>query len=81
MEFEFWILDFLQTLHHPLLDVLMKGASFLGNGGILWIILTIVAAMYSEDTYGRYDHGCFPVCGCAAVQRAAEAGGCADPAL
>ena len=62
MEFEFWILDFLQTLHHPLLDVLMKGASFLGNGGILWIILTIVAAMYSEDTYGRYDHGCFPVC-------------------
>ena len=42
MEFEFWILDFLQTLHHPLLDVLMKGASFLGNGGILWIILTIV---------------------------------------
>lgn len=42
MEFEFWILDFLQTLHHPLLDVLMKGASFLGNGGILWIILTII---------------------------------------
>lgn len=42
MKFEFWILDFLQTLHHPLTDALMKGASFLGNGGSLWIILTIV---------------------------------------
>lgn len=42
MEFEFQILDFLQTLHNPVGDALMKGASFLGNGGILWIILTIV---------------------------------------
>lgn len=42
MSFEFQILDFLQTLHTPAADVLMKAVSALGNAGMIWIVLTVV---------------------------------------
>lgn len=42
MAIEFQILDYLQTIHTPLLDKIMVGASTLGNTGILWIALTLI---------------------------------------
>ena len=72
MEFEFQILDFLQTLHNPVGDALMKGASFLGNGGILWIVLTIVLLCI---------HGSCSVRGCSAVQCGSEADDRKNPAF
>lgn len=42
MTFELQILDYLQTLHTPLLNQIMIGASTLGNTGILWITLTLI---------------------------------------
>ena len=42
MAFEFQFLDFLQTIHHPILDKLMIFFTTLGNAGILWILLAII---------------------------------------
>ena len=42
MGIELQFLDHLQTLHTPLADAVMIAASTLGNGGILWILLTII---------------------------------------
>ena len=42
MAFELQILDYIQTLHTPLLDKIMIGASTLGNTGILWLGLTLI---------------------------------------
>lgn len=39
---EFQILDFLQTIHNPVLDKIMVFFTSLGNAGILWLILAIV---------------------------------------
>lgn len=40
MEFQF--LDFLQTLHQPVLDKVMIFFTTLGNAGILWLVLSII---------------------------------------
>lgn len=46
MEFEFYILDWIQAyLRHPLLDPVMVFITTLGNAGILWIVLTILLAV------------------------------------
>lgn len=40
MAFEFEFLDFLQTMHTPLITKIMKAASKLGDAGFIWILLT-----------------------------------------
>ena len=46
MEFEFFILDWIQThLRHPILDPIIVFITTLGNAGILWIGLTILLAV------------------------------------
>lgn len=42
MGFEFKILDSIQCIRTPFLDALMRFITSLGNGGIIWIILTAV---------------------------------------
>lgn len=42
MSIELKILDFIQTLHMPILDKIMVGITRLGDAGIIWIILTAV---------------------------------------
>ena len=42
MALELQILDYLQTIHTPLLDKLLIGASTLGNTGIVWIGLMLI---------------------------------------
>ena len=42
MGIELKILDFIQTLHTPVLDKIMVGITKLGDVGIIWIILTAV---------------------------------------
>lgn len=42
MNIELKILDFIQTLHIPLLDKIMVGITSLGDAGIIWIILTVI---------------------------------------
>lgn len=42
MSIEFKILDFIQTLHKPVLDKIMVGVTKLGDVGIIWIILTAI---------------------------------------
>lgn len=45
MLFEFEFLDFLQTMHTPLITKIMKAASKLGDAGFVWILLTGVLLM------------------------------------
>ncbi len=46
MEFEFFILDWIQThLRHPILDPIIVFITTLGNAGIIWIGLTILLAV------------------------------------
>jgi len=42
MSIELKILDFIQTLHTPVLDKIMVGITRLGDAGIIWIILTAI---------------------------------------
>lgn len=42
MNFEFQILNWLQTIHVPVLDKLMIVVTTLGNGGIFWICLIVL---------------------------------------
>lgn len=42
MSIEFSILDFLQTLHTPLLDKIMLLFTHLGDQGFIWVCLTLV---------------------------------------
>ena len=42
MSIELKILDFIQTLHTPVLDKIMVGVTNLGDVGIIWIILTAI---------------------------------------
>ena len=42
MALEIQILDYIQTIHTPLLDKIMIGASTLGNMGIIWFALTLI---------------------------------------
>lgn len=41
MNIELQVLDWIQTLRSPLLDNLMVTITKLGNGGLIWIVLTI----------------------------------------
>lgn len=45
MGIELKILDFIQTLHTPVLDKIMVGITRLGDAGLIWIILTAVFLM------------------------------------
>lgn len=45
MAFEFEFLDFLQTMHTPLITKIMKAASKLGDAGFIWILLAGVLLM------------------------------------
>ncbi len=47
-ELEFGILYFLQTLHTPWLDGLMKGITSLGDHGIFWIITGTVLLLFQN---------------------------------
>ena len=42
MNLEFWILDGIQTLRTPAGDVLMPFITSFGNGGVIWIVLTVI---------------------------------------
>lgn len=42
------ILDFLQSIHFPLLNKLMVFVTTLGNGGMLWIILTLAMLFFKK---------------------------------
>ena len=42
MNFEFWILDGIQNLRTPAVDVLMPFITRFGNGGVIWIVLTVI---------------------------------------
>ena len=42
MNFEFWILDGIQNLRTPAADVLMPFITRFGNGGVIWIVLTVI---------------------------------------
>lgn len=49
MAFEFMILDFIQThMRNAFLDTLMPFITRLGNGGVIWIILTIVLLLFPK---------------------------------
>lgn len=48
MEFEFMILDWLQSLRTPFLDTFMPLVSSLGNAGIFWIILTLALLLFQK---------------------------------
>lgn len=55
MKMELAILDFLQTLHNPVLDWLMCGISALGNHGAVWIflgILLLASKKYRKEGLG-----------------------------
>lgn len=41
MPWEIDFLNWLQTIHNPILDKLMVGITYLGSGGILWIIIAL----------------------------------------
>ena len=45
---EFAILDFLQTIHNPVLDAVMCALSAAGNGGLLWILLGIALLFWKR---------------------------------
>ena len=42
MGIELQILNAIQTIHHPILDLIMCGITKLGNAGIIWILLTAI---------------------------------------
>ena len=42
MPWEIEFLNWLQTIHNPILDRLMVGITYLGSGGILWIIIAVL---------------------------------------
>ena len=42
MNIELKILDFIQTLHIPILDKIMVWITSLGDAGMIWILLTAI---------------------------------------
>lgn len=42
MPWEINFLEWLQTIHNPVLDKFMIGVTYLGSGGILWIIIALL---------------------------------------
>lgn len=44
-----WILlEVVAKLHHPILDVIMQGVTFLGNGGVFWILLGVILLFFKR---------------------------------
>lgn len=41
-DWELSVLHWFQSIHNPVLDVIMKSVTFLGNIGIFWILLALV---------------------------------------
>lgn len=48
MNWEFDWLDFMQTIHSPILNVIMVGLSTIGNAGIFWIVVTLIMVMFKK---------------------------------
>lgn len=48
MAFEINFLDFLQTMHQPILDKIMVFFSTIGNSGLFWIILALVLVCFRK---------------------------------
>lgn len=46
---EFDVLYWFQSLHHPVTDKLMLGITTLGNAGIFWIVLSLFMLFYCRD--------------------------------
>ena len=42
MGIEIQFLDWLQTLHSPIVDKMMLGITHLGDAGIFWIVLAVI---------------------------------------
>ncbi|MBR5047806.1 MAG: phosphatase PAP2 family protein [Eubacterium sp.] len=42
MAFELQFLDYIQTIHTPYLDRIMTAVSFLGDKGLVWIVLVLI---------------------------------------
>lgn len=49
MSWEFKILHALQTIHNPLLDGFFKFITRFGDGGIFWMVLTILILIFAKD--------------------------------
>lgn len=47
-ELELPFLHWIQTLHHPVLDEVMTGITFLGNGGWFWIVLALILLCFKK---------------------------------
>ena len=47
MPWEIEFLNWLQTIHNPILDRFMVGITYLGSGGILWIVIAL-ALLFSK---------------------------------
>lgn len=48
MVMEFKFLDFLQTLHFPVMDKMMCFVSKIGNVGMIWILLAVVLFLFPK---------------------------------
>lgn len=48
MQIEFQILDWIQSIRTPFLDVVMQFFTTLGNAGIIWIVLTAGLLLYPK---------------------------------
>lgn len=57
MSIELKILDFIQTLHTPVLDKIMVGITRLGDAGIIWIILTAIFLVIPKTRRWRRNAG------------------------
>ncbi len=57
MNLEFWILDGIQTLRTPAGDVLMPFITSFGNGGVIWIVLTVILLLIPKNAKNRSDPG------------------------
>lgn len=51
MEWEFEILDFLQSIHSPVLNSLMSFVTFWGEAGWFWILLGLLL-FFDEEIQG-----------------------------
>ena len=80
MNLEFWILDGIQTLRTPAGDVLMPFITSFGNGGVIWIVLTVFAPD-PENAKNRSDPGSSIDSGRDTLQSASEKSDEKDPPL
>ena len=78
MNLEFWILDGIQNLRTPAADVLMPFITSFGNGGVIWIVLTVILLLIPKN---RSDPGSSIDPGRNTLQSAFEKSGEKDPPL